>query len=650
MHRKISVLVLIVTFSLTMVSPILGQVLPALIQSNAAQGASCPASDTFRETLEPIPQNINSLTASGDSTFQISHLEDLGLGVLPLDTNGSNFWGGSLSASISANANYTQWTFNIRPGLKWSNGQDVTAQDVKSWLSPAYALNPAYDFLGLHNEISNVVAVSSSSLQVNLNISDAHLPEKLSTQYFAPVVSPPDVTLGPNSTMFGTDVADGPYYEANYTSGSTSMTLLRNPYFHSPTPVACQIDVQFVENAGAMIPPLAADATDYVGTVSFGNVAALSAYPNIHISVDAGWLGTDLVYNITKYPYNMTMFRQALAYAINSSSIVQHALFGYGVASNNAQGEVPSTFASYNANQQTYPYNVSKSLSLLHQIGFTGGGSPTTPLRFPNGTQMSTTIFTDVDKAWDVDVARQMVGFLQDLGMSVTSQSMTHQNLGADYASGAFNIRNNLVVYSSGGPFYVVPWLDGQQGCDVMGTPGCYGWFAQASADGQTHWEYPPSADVQYQSNLTGLDTTGNLAQEHVYLNNIEALNAEYLPIIMLCYPDELSAYNTAHWTNWPSSSELLSISIDPNATAFASLQPVSSSQSSSSPTTTSSVHTTGVTSTIGTPTTQATSPPSTSTTTTGTGIAYPGIAVLFVIATIVVASLAFFRMREEKN
>ncbi|MGI0092338.1 MAG: ABC transporter substrate-binding protein [Nitrososphaerales archaeon] len=635
MFRKLSLLALILILFSTGIGPVFALSIPISIQSNAAQGTSCPSNDVLRMTMEPIPQNINSLTVTGDSTVQISHMEDLSLGVLPLDTNGSQWWGGSLSDWISANANYTQWTFNVKPGLQWSNGQNVAAQDIKAWLSPDYALNPQYDFIGLHNEVVNVGVLNSSALTVYLNVSDAHFAEKTSMEYFAPVVSPSDVAMGPNATMLGNDVVDGPYYEANYTSGGTSMILLRNPYFHSPTPTACAIDINFVENAGAMIPQLVGDATDYAGVISFGNVAALGNSPNIHIAKDAGWLGTDMVYNITSYPYNMTEFRQALAYSINSSAIVQQALFGYGVPSNNAQGEVPATFASYNPSQPQYPYNVSAALKLLHSIGFTGGGSTSTPLKFANGTQMSTTIYTDVNKAWDVDVARQVVDFFQQLGMSATAQTLTSANLGADYASNAFNIQNNLVIYSSGGPFYVVPWLDAQQGCNVMGTPGCYGWFATPSADGQTQWEYPPSADVQYQSNLTAIDTTANLAQEHTYLSNIESLNAQYLPVIMLCYPDELAAYSTAHWTNWPGSAEILAISVDPNATAFAALVPVTStSTSSSSSAETTSTTSTGVTST---PTTGVTSTVSTTSTTTpasnvGTLELIAGIVIIVII------------------
>ncbi|MGI0090667.1 MAG: ABC transporter substrate-binding protein, partial [Nitrososphaerales archaeon] len=358
----------------------------------------------------------------------------------------------------------------------------------------------------------------------------------------------------------------------------------------------------------------------------------------------------------TQYPYNMTDFRQALAYSINGSAIVQQSEFGYGVSANNAQGEVPQSQSWYNPNQMQYPYNVSKALSLLHQIGFTGGGSPSTPLKFPNGTAMSTTIYTDTNKAWDPDVAQQVAGFFEQLGISVQTQTLTSQNLGADYASNAFNMRSNLVIYSSGGPYYFSPWIDAQQGCNIMGTPGCYGWQATPASDGQTHWLYPPSADVQYQGNLTGINNTPltNNTGEKYYLDNIESLNAQYLPVIMLSYPDEIFAYNTAHWTSWPSYYFITGGQF--NLTMFGAL--TSAGSGSSTTTTTSSVGVSQTTSTSQTGTGsnhvttttsltgQSSSAQTTSTTSTSSNIGTIELIAGIVIVIIIIGGIAAYVMR----
>ena len=226
---------------------------------------------------------------------------------------------------------------------------------------------------------------------------------------------------------------------------------------------------------------------DFAGPLAFGDIAALAGDSNIHLNEFGGSFASFMMYNLTRYPYNMTSFRQALAYTINTTSIMQQAVFGYGAPANSAQGGLPNTYGSYNPNQVTYPYSVSKAMSLLHSIGFTGGGSAGTPLLFPNGTKYSVTLFTDTNKAWDPSVEIEVASFLTNIGINVQTQTLTSANLGADYASNAFNIENNLVIYTSGGPQYYSPWLSAQQDCNVYGTPGCYNWFAQTTTNGSPH-------------------------------------------------------------------------------------------------------------------------------------------------------------------
>ncbi|MGH2448851.1 MAG: ABC transporter substrate-binding protein, partial [Chloroflexota bacterium] len=519
--------------------------------------------------------------------------------------------------------------------------------------SPSYALNPQYDFVGLHTQVTGVRAINSDTVVFNLNVSNAHFPDQISAYYYAPVVSPTDVAKGPADPLFGTGIADGPWYLSNYTSGSTTALMLPNPYWVGLKPTACALHVIFTENSAQFIPFLVSGQADFSESLAYGNIAALQGHPDIHLNNEAGAAATPLWYNVTSYPYNMTEFRQALAYSINSSAIVQQSLFGFGVPSNNAQGEVPSSIAFYTPNQPQYPYNLSKALSLLHQIGFTGGGSLSTPLKFPNGTAMTTTIFTDTSRGFDTDIAQQVVGFLQNLGISVQTVTLTSQNLAADAVSNAFNIRNNLVIYTSLGPVYFSPWLDAQQGCNVMGTPGCAGWTATpspASTTGQTQWLYPATADAQYQSNLTAIDNTPptSSAAEQTYLNNIQALTAQYLPAVILVYPNTVRAYSTAHWTHWPS---FYFAAIGENQTMFTALQPVTTSTTSTGVTSTSSSTSTSSTSATGTTHTTTTTTSSsntgqTSTTASSTNIGTIELIAGIVIVIIIIGGVAAYMMR----
>ncbi len=560
---------------------------PAGLVSTAASG--CPSSNTVTWVTEPIPQSLNYLAPTGDSTFMVGSLSYMSLAPFPLEPNGSLYWADSAANWITANSNYTQWTFHITPGLTWSNGTAVNASDIADWLTPTYALNPQYDFVGLHTEVTGVHIVNSDTATVILNQSDAQLPNRIGTYYYAPMVSPSAIAQGPAAPLFGTAVGDGPWIYENYTSGSTQMVMVPNPYWPGVKPTACEIQVNFVENSAQIIPFLVAGTADFGGPLAYGNLAALSGLSNIHLNTNGGAFGSFMMYNITHYPYNMTQFRQALAYSINTSAMMQQSIFGYGSPANYAQGGMPTTYGSYTPNQHTYPYNVSEAMNLLHSIGFTGGGAPGVPLLFPNGTKYSVTLYTDSSKAWDPSLELQVATYLTNLGIGVQTQTLTSQNLGADYASNAFNIQNNLVIYSSGGAQYFSPWVSAQQDCNVYGTPGCYNWFAQNAPDGLPHEEWPPFADAWYQSNLTAINNTPatNITGQIHLLQNIQQIRAEYLPVIMLGYPQKVFAYNTQKWGNWPS--YYMSNEGQMNESMFGSLLPASQITTSTSATSFSS-------------------------------------------------------------
>jgi ABC-type transport system substrate-binding protein len=614
-----------------------------VIRTNSvnAQSASCPPDKIFRFTDAPIPSGFNFLSSPpGGADFDIAGMLDMSLTPFHLGPNAALYWKNSVTDWFRPNADYTEWTFHIKSYLKWSDGDSVTSHDILAWLSPSYALNSSYDFIGLHSEIVKETEVNSTTFVLTLNTPDAHIIEKLTSYYYAPPVAPELLPLGPADNLFGSNVVDGPYYIANYTSGATTMVMLPNPYF-VPKPVACEVVVTFVEGATSMLPIVVGGQTDLSGQINYLNAPTLQNRPNIHLT-NVGDVANKclmMLYNVTRYPYNMTQFRQALAYAINGTQIASTAYGTYGVSGNRAQGLVSPLFPAYNPHQQYYDYNPATSLQLLHSIGFTGGGDAG-PLLMPNGTMFKTTIWTTVDRASDIEATSITAQNLQALGMDVVVQNALTHNLIGDYFSNGFNIDNNIIITMGLGSYYGEPWLDAQPQCNVIFF-GCLGYQS-------SHWIYPPSADAQYQSNLSAILKTADPAQEQIYLNNIQALNAKYLPMMNLVYLDQLFAYNTARWTNWPAYNVWPGF---PNMTMFATVTPVSAVTTSSA-STQSTVMTSTQTSTQ-TATTGVTTTATSVTVVTSTAGAVSNdtltLVVGAVVVVVVIAAVAAFALRRRR-
>ena len=551
-------------------------------------------------------------------------------------TNGTISLQDAITDSVTHNSNYTQWTFHVKPGLKWSNGQDVTANDILTTYGPSFGLNSSFDVFNFESEVVRSFAQNASTAVFVLNKSDASFPAFAGANSFTGVY-PQSFTQhgGAYSGINGTPgslVGDGPFYVSNYKSGDTQMVMARNPYY-TPLPGVCQIMMNFVESD-------AQDATYLIGgqadlaPLEAGAVASLAGHANLHIYDEQAVNDLFLGYNASVYPYNQLQFRQALEYGINQTEIQQKAFFGYYTTAYNASGGIPpQTTLWYSPHQVNYTYNPAQALSLLHSVGYTGGTNGA-PLKYPNGTAVSLTIYSGNEFEGNTLAGGLIQGDLQKLGMTITIQSVSIGTLIADSYGG--QLHYGMQLFDSGGPVHGIPYLDALPEWNVYTPTNPY-----------PVWEPSPGAEASYQGNLTCVDSSADPAVITPCLDNIQIINSQQLPNIMLGFPDIIYGYNTAHLTNWPSFIIYGQQGTLSNA-GIAQIQPAGATTSTATTNTTVTTPTTQTTTSTTTPTTTATTGSSTSA--PSSGIAYPSLGVLAVIATIVILFAAFMSLRRRET
>jgi peptide/nickel transport system substrate-binding protein len=543
-----------------------------------AQTQSCPSTQELKMTTFPLPASFNMLTSTTLSGYIMAALLEQTVYPYAVLPNGSLYWQNSVTDNVTHNANYSQWTFHVKPGLKWSDGTNVRAQDILNTYSDSYAFNSSYDLVNAGPEVVSTATPNSQTAVFNLNVSDAHFAERISLMIFENVQPPSAIRKGPGASLFDQNVTDGPFYISQpYVSGSPQVLLSRNQYFN-PTPGPCQLLVNFVEQSSQLSEFLTSGRTDLAGPLDPSSVSAILQNPSIHILDEKGMNVMSLEYNITSYPYNMTTFRQALAYGINQSQIQSQSLAGYSLNAYNAEGDVPPNVGVYNPNIVKYSYNPSKAIQLLSSIGITKGSDGylqyPNSLGRPNGTDVAINLVTDSDQTFDVSAASVAQSNLQSLGFKVNSQVLAGSTITGDFPSNANNIQHALILYTSiGGAFFPNPWTDARPGVIV---------YQLSYGVGFNYWEYPPDINALYQGNVSAIENTSDISLETKYIGNIQALSAQYLPTIILGYPDELWAYNTQRWTNWPTSPNAYVYDGDwVNQTLLASLKPTGASSTS---------------------------------------------------------------------
>lgn len=632
--RASAVLFLLVVLILASVAPAAG--LLNSFTNSSAQAQNCPSSQQLKFTTFPLPASFNMLTSTTLSGYIMAALLQQTVNPYAVLPNGSLYWENSVTNNVTHNANYTQWIFHVKPGLKWSDGTNVTAQDIVNTYGNNYAFNSSYDLVNAGPEVASAVVLNPQTAEFNLNVSDAHFAERISLMIFENVQPTSSIQKGPAASLFDQNVTDGPFYIAQpYVSGSPQVLLSRNQYF-SPTPGPCQLLVNFVEQSTQLTEFLTSGKTDIAGPLDPSSVSAILQNPNMHIMDEKGMNVMSLEYNVTSYPYNMTAFRQALVYGINQSEIQTQSLAGYSLNAYNAEGDVPPNVAVYNRNITSYSFDPTKATQLLQSIGIKSGSDGF--LQYPNGTDATVNLVTDSDQTFDLSAAAVVQENLQSLGFKVNFQSLAGSTITGDFPSNVNDIQHSLVLYTSiGGAFFSNPWTDARPGVIV---------YQLSYGVGFNYWEYPPNIDALYQGNASAIDNTSNTALEDQYIGNIQALSAQNLPTIILAYPDELWAFNTQHWSNWPTSPNSYLYDGDwVNQTLFATLQPVGSSSSSSTTSVGSSSSTSGgSSSSASTSSSLATSTSTPSTPSSSSNLDLIAAAVIVVIIVIGVAVFAISR------
>lgn len=190
--------------------------------------------------------------------------------------------------SIAANADATEYTITLKPNLKFSNGEKITASTyAKSWSFAANAANgqvgastlatiKGYDKLQDANgdknaQLSGLHVVDDSTLKVELNQPDSSFPYKVGDIAFLPISSK---AIKDPEAYGKKPIGNGPYKVKLWTVNE-DLELEKDPSYNGPRkPKNDGIDFRVYQSLNAAYSDLLAgnlDVLDSIPTVALGS-------------------------------------------------------------------------------------------------------------------------------------------------------------------------------------------------------------------------------------------------------------------------------------------------------------------------------------------------------------------------------------------
>lgn len=273
------------------------------------------------------------------------------------------------------------YTYQLRDGLKWSDGAPLTAQQfVDSWervLNPKTASEYAYflfdlvgaqDYnLGKNKDFSKVgvKATDDKTLVVTLDKKAAYFPNIPTFSVTYPIRKDLIEKYGNKWTDPGKMVTAGAFTLAEWKHDSR-VTLAGNPLYHGGKPTLDKVNAYIVNEDTTAINMFESGALHYVSRLPAIEIERLKSSPAYKNSPYLR--GYYYGFNTSKAPFNDVRVRKAFAHAIDRNQIVS-LLKGGQIP---ATSWVPKGMPGYEP-KIGLDFDVKKAKALLAEAGFPDG-------------------------------------------------------------------------------------------------------------------------------------------------------------------------------------------------------------------------------------------------------------------------------------
>ncbi|HEV3155011.1 MAG TPA: peptide ABC transporter substrate-binding protein [Candidatus Baltobacteraceae bacterium] len=266
-------------------------------------------------------------------------------------------------------------TYHLRRDAKWTDGQSVTAADVKfSWQAIMNGTNNVITRHG-YDYVSRIDTPNPYTVVVHLKRKFAPFVNTFFADSDAPFPIVPQHVLAKYSNInqipFNNDpsVSDGPFKFVRWVHGD-HVELAANPGFFMGAPKLNSVVLRIIPDENTTVNLLRTHEIDWMFESSIDNYPQIKNIRGVNIVWD-DINGYEYMQMNLARPYLQDLrVRQAIAYAIDKQRVVQTSTFGQEKI---ATADQPPFLWSYDPNLPQPVQNVQKARQLLQEAGWAPG-------------------------------------------------------------------------------------------------------------------------------------------------------------------------------------------------------------------------------------------------------------------------------------
>ena len=411
-----------------------------------------------------------------------------------------------LALSWSPNSNGSVWTFKLRPGVTFHNGQPMTADDVvytfQQLANPKNASN-ALSAIGGVLTPSGVQKVDSMTVAFHLEAPNGNFPYLVSSDNYNAIIVPKGTNFGKwQSTFVGT----GAFKLKSYTQ-NVGAEFVANPSHWGGGPYLDGTNFTFYSSQPPQVLALQGGQVDVITQFVVQGAQGLLNNPSFTIITLKSSNHRELSMRNDQAPFTDVRVRQAVALTIDRSGMVAALLAGKGLLGNDSV--FSPVFHSTDTSVAQRSQNIAMAKQLLAAAGHPNGFS----------TQLVTEIYQEIPS-----LAQVMKADMAKAGINASLKVETQTQY-----YGKSTIGNS-------------DWLDSTMSLVDYGSRGVPNVFLTSTLTSNGTWNAARFKNSTYDSLVKQYVAAVDLQTQRQIAGKIQTLLLQETPIVIPYFIDGLTA------------------------------------------------------------------------------------------------------------
>ncbi len=427
-----------------------------------AQSASSAQETTFTWADTAQISSLNPLAGYDSADYEMWAINYN----LPIEFSTTDFspdYQHSIVTSVGASADGMKFTYHLRSGMKWSDGQPFTAEDM-AWTLTFYKENRISNYISDLTYLDTAVATDPTTVVITTTqptsffsgktvfMYEYILPEHIWGKYEHDPKAAKQVSNVPS-------VGSGPYVITGYEPGQ-SVTLERNPYYWGDaaglTPHFDKLVYVIYSSEDSEASAMRNGEVDFGYFNSANILDSLKGKPGVitrgaivprfeEIGINTGSAyqtnpaGGFTPHGDGAHALTDPVVRRAIRQAVDDQQIVDRVLLGYGTPGDSPVQPTATTGDWNPSPAQALPFNIAAANASLDEAGYTmgPGGVRIDPA---NGKPLEFRYYTRNADQNTIETAPFIKDWLSEIGIKIDVSAVSNGKLETLVEAGTYDL------------------------------------------------------------------------------------------------------------------------------------------------------------------------------------------------------------------